>query len=136
MILDADQMLKEINRLAEFIYFEPGYSSIREDSYVALDPIANLLKYFQTPLRIEGRINVVNAKGRAQSLNSKKLIILEENCTWEQLSLRRAQKVADYLVSKDQSTGRCLLVSSASQSNEEPITLDPRSTDTNRFYRK
>ena len=88
-----------------------------------------LMKESRVPVRIEGRINNVNKKGRSLRLDSSKIKVLEENCTWQQLSQRRADNVALYL--HDHGIDPQYAIPS-SIATYEPISMNPASVEINR----
>lgn len=127
--LSSSSVVFILNSLACEIVFEPGYSTVLGSSSEVLDKVAELVTALGQPVAIEGRVNTVNKKGSPVKIDSKKIIVLEENCTWQELALLRAEKVAECLVARG--VGRAMLTPAVANS-VDPLTLEPANAHVNR----
>jgi outer membrane protein OmpA-like peptidoglycan-associated protein len=119
---------KQIELNAE-ILFKPGFSSLLTESYLLLDQIVKFLLDNPIPIRIEGHINAVQANGTLLDNSSKLLSIREPNCNGQMLSMRRAEKVKDYLVSRGIAKE---LLEVVGHGGKNPLTRDKNLLNKNR----
>ena len=100
-----------------------------DSSYAALDKIAVLMMSLTIPLKIEGRLNNISKKGKVLGLNSRRIQIFEENCTWQEFSKKRAESVAQYIHS--QGINHELAVPYSIE-DQQPISTEPEKVQQNR----
>ena len=81
------------------VLFEPGCSTLMNESYGLLEEVARILLDNAIPIRIEGHINTVQSTGRVLPASSPLIKVLERDCNGQMLSERRASTVANYLKS-------------------------------------
>jgi outer membrane protein OmpA-like peptidoglycan-associated protein len=79
------------------VLFEPGSSTLSNESYGLLERVAGLLQGSSLPIRIEGHINTVQKTGRILPASSPLIRVMEPGCNGQELSERRAKTVSKHL---------------------------------------
>ena len=119
---------------AKQIRFDPGYSTIMEESSVILDDIALALcanGITNYNIRIEGHINTVKDNGTRLANDDRKIVVYEDGgrLTGLQLSERRANSVMTALVTRGVSHER---MTAQGKGGDHPVTLNRKHLDQNR----
>ena len=119
---------------AKQIRFDPGYSSIMEESNVILDDIAAALNSKGVDhynIRIEGHINTVKENGTRLANDDRKIVVYEDKgqLTGLQLSERRANSVMRALVARGVMHNRMV---AEGKGGDNPVTLNRKHLDQNR----
>lgn len=111
------------------VLFEPGSSTLQNESYAILDRVASILQGNPIPVRIEGHINTVQRSGRVLPANSPLIKVVERGCNGQELSERRAQTVAKHLKSLGVNPA---MMHPVGCGGSRPLTRDGADLDQNR----